>query len=65
MPRTEVHDTEWEDAAQRAQDVADSLPAWKTNRIEFFSDLADSIREARHVTERQLEVIESAEGELE
>jgi hypothetical protein len=65
VARAEVHETEWQDAAQRAQDVADALPSWKTNRIEFFSDLADSIREARHVTPYQLEVIEDAEGEIE
>lgn len=54
---------EWKNAAERALDVSASLPDWKTNRIEFFTDLANSIEEREHVTERQLEVIDDAESE--
>jgi hypothetical protein len=56
-------DCGWKDAASRATDVADSMPEWKTNRIEFFHSLADSIEERKHATERQLMVIDDAEGE--
>lgn len=55
---------EWKDAAARAGAVADALPEFKTNRIEFFQDLESSISERQHVTKRQMEVIESAEGEV-
>ena len=57
-------DCDWDDAADRAREVAAALPEWKTNRRDFFEELADSIEERMHVTERQLEVIESAEDEL-
>lgn len=56
---------EWKDAALRALDAAASLPAWKSIRIEFLEDVAATIEEKRHVTDRQLEVIENAEGDAE
>lgn len=56
---------EWKDAAMRALDAAGSLPAWQTNRIEFLEDVAATIEEKQHVTDRQLEVIENAEGDAE
>jgi hypothetical protein len=36
-------------------------PEWKTKVIDFLNDVADSIENWKHVTERQLEVIENAE----
>ena len=53
----------WKDAVERARDVAAWFPEWKTNRIEFFNDMADTIEEAQHVTPRQMEVIEDAEAD--
>ena len=51
----------WEKAALDAEDNAENLPEWKTRTADFLMDVAATIREKRHVTERQLEVIESSD----
>lgn len=56
---------EWEDAAERAENVADALPSWKSKSREFFQSVSETILEKKHATEKQLDVIEKAEGELE
>lgn len=54
---------EWDDTAERAEDAADALPKFKTQRIELLQDIAATIRKNEHVTEKQLAVIENAEEE--
>lgn len=55
---------DWADAESRAHAVAEALPEWKTRSADFFESVASTIAEKRHVTERQLEVIEKGEGEV-
>lgn len=55
---------EWEDAANRALEVADALPDWKTRSIEFFLSLAADIQAKQHVTPGQAEKIDEGESEV-
>lgn len=56
---------DWPDAAKRAHAVAMAQPDWKTNSYDFFESMAKTIEDKCHATERQLEVIEEGEEELE
>ena len=54
---------EWKEAINRLEEVTESLPSWKTRQREFYEGVAETVLKNRHVTERQLEVIQKAEDE--
>ena len=54
---------EWKEAINRLEEIVEALPEWKTKSREFFEDVVETVLRNRHVTDRQLEVIQKAEDE--
>ena len=56
---------DWEKVVERAETAAQDLPDWMTGKSSFLLEVAETMKEKEHCTERQLEVVEDAERQVE
>lgn len=55
---------EWQAEAERAEEIAEQLPAWMTRRVDLASGIANTIREIQHATEKQTETLDELESHV-